>query len=161
MSYYTYLVDKTGLDAGEYSVVLSTLFSIPFEWCHTIPMDGNRANDGLCMRDEYEFDTNSQVDVVGDCNVLEMLIALAIRIDSVMGVPCEDHSDDWFRLMVGNLGITSKTSSDHIRALVARWMRRDIDRNGHGGLFPLDHTSEDQRVLSIWDQMTCYINRYY
>ena len=161
MNYYTYLVDKTGLDDREYSVMLSTLFCIPFEWSHKIPMDANRANDGLAMRSEYELDTNMHADVVGDCNVLEMLVALAIRIDSVMGVPGEDHFDEWFCLMIDNLGLTPEMDPSGIRDVVNRWMRRDIDHNGNGGLFPLEHTSEDQRELSIWDQMTCYINQYY
>jgi len=161
MNYYTYLVDKTGLDDREYSVMLSTLFCIPFEWSHKIPMDANRANDGMAMRSEYELDTNMHADVVGDCNVLEMLVALAIRIDSVMGVPCEDHFDEWFCLMIDNLGLTPEMDPSGIRDVVNRWMRRDIDHNGNGGLFPLEHTSEDQRELSIWDQMTCYINQYY
>lgn len=161
MNYYTYLVNKTGLVEREYSVLLSTLFCIPFEWSYKIPMDANRANDGMAMRSEYEIDTDMHADVVGDCNVLEMLVALAIRIDSVMGVPGEDHSNEWFQLMIDNLGLTPEMEVADINATVANWMHRNIDHNGNGGLFPLDHSSEDQRELSIWDQMTCYINQYY
>ena len=131
-----WLVDKTGLDYREYSELLSTLYSITFRWNGDIPTDKNRASDGVLLREDYlddvgRFDSfDSQLDM--PCNVLEMLIALAIRIDDLVGVPGESHIDTWFQEMVTNLGLSAKTNPSAIKAIVTSWMSRQFDFTGAG-----------------------------
>ena len=100
-----------------------------------------------------------------DCNVLEMLVAFAERIDAIMGEPGEMHYDIWFATMLDNLGLLGQTDDYFdeplVSEIISRWMHRDIDYYGEGGLFPVEHSEEDQRDLSIWDQMSCYMNENY
>ena len=62
------------------------------EFTYSIPMDGNRAEDGVDLRYRFGYEngySSSMISVYLDnrmCSVLEMMIALAIR--------CEEHIMD-------------------------------------------------------------------
>lgn len=162
--YYQWLVEKTGLNPGEYSSLLSALYYIPFRWSGNIRTDSNRAKDGLVLRCDYQAETGLLPFVKGDCSVLEMLVALAIRIDDVLGTPGETHIDEWFQIMVGNLGLLEETndyfSGYEVESTIDRWLDRDFSYNGKGGIFPMVNSPEDQREIPLWDQMACYFNPY-
>ena len=128
-------------------------------------MDENRANDGTMLRYYYEEETGTKLtDDRSRCSVLEMMVGFSERIDGIMGEPGEDHRDWWFHEMLRNLDL----EKEHDRAFdlaettttIKNFMRRNIQWNGTGGIFPLNNAHEDQRELSLWDQMSCYMNEH-
>lgn len=166
LKYLMWLCDMVGLDTKKYKRLASTLYRMPFTWPGDIPMDRNRAQDGAMLRYYYNQETGNvppSDDV--DCSVLEMLVALAERMDSLIGEPGITQYDVWFKEIISNLELDGETDEffreDEVREVIHNVMDREIDFDGSGGLFPLRHPYEDQRELSIWDQMSCYINERY
>jgi hypothetical protein len=164
--YYLYLTDRVSRGGARYNLLLSYLFETPFRWSYKIPTDANRAKDGQLLRDRYANDTGDYIlyeDKRERCNVLEMMVALSIRIEEdITGEPGDDHPERWFWEMIENLGLNkfSDRSFDERRVndILNKWMLRSFRDNGEGGLFPLKHPLKDQRLVPIWDQMNLYLN---
>ena len=166
--YFDWLVERIG-GQRHYKLLLSYLYDTPFRWSPKIPTDANRAGDGKYLRTQYANETGDYIsysDAKEPCRVLEMLIALSIRIENdITGEPGDDHPERWFWEMIKNLGIyrfnDSQFSEANVEAALSMWMDRKISRTGSGGLFPLTKTSKDQRLVPIWDQMNEYLNEQY
>ena len=108
MDYFDWLCMIAIPDGGkraDYALVLITLMEVPFRWY--IRRDENRALDGLELRDIYEDETGEVCDQDGECTVLEMMVALAIRCnDEIMYDPDDPkRADRWFWVMIENLGL--------------------------------------------------------
>lgn len=169
-SYIEWLCDRVNLDLNRYHHLAATLYSTPFKWSGDIPTDENRAADGKALRYAYEEETGQQSSNNDRyCNVLEMLVALSERIDDVIGEPgCSDYSK-WFWIMLYNLNLEEEEDSNYqhpyVTNILEAWLDKEYDSNGVGGLFPLTsaYVYVDQRDLSIWDQMSCFMekNNYY
>ena len=163
--YYNYLVDKVGMRGKGYDLLLSYLFDTKFIWSYKIPTDANRAMDGQALRSRYANETGDYIlytDKIEDCNVLEMLVALSIRIEEdIVAAPGEENPGMWFWKMISNLGIASKDrafSEKRVSSILFSWMQRLYSEDGSGGLFPLKKPYKDQRLVPIWDQMNLYLN---
>lgn len=135
------------------------------EFTYTIPMDGNRAEDGIDLRYRFGYEHDYDDSMIATyldgrpCSVLEMMIALAIR--------CEEHimydpdignrTGQWFWSMVDNLGLGSMNDEnfdrDRAEKTVSRFLNREYGRNGEGGLFSVKHCRADLRTIEIWYQM--------
>ena len=166
LKYLLWLCDRVGLDTKKYKRLASTLYRMPFKWPGDIPMDRNRAQDGVMLRYYYNQETGNvppSDDV--NCSVLEMLVALAERMDSLIGEPGITQYDVWFKEIISNLELDGETDEffreEEVRDIIRNAMTRNIDYDGLGGFFPLRHPYEDQRDLSIWTQMSYYINERY
>ena len=72
--YFTFLLEKADAmynpKRAKYQLLLKTLFDIPFEWY--LPMDKNRADDGLSLRVLYFNETGNRFDQFIPCTVLEV-----------------------------------------------------------------------------------------
>lgn len=166
--YFDWLVDQIG-GQRRFRLLLSYLYDKNFIWTYAIPTDANRAKDGQYLRSTYVNETHdymSFADAKRPCSVLEMLVALALRIErDITGEPGNDHPERWFWEMLRNLGVYHMTDSRFNEAeadkAVDRWMERRINADGGGGLFPLAKPSKDQRLTPIWDQMNEYLNEQY
>lgn len=135
-------------------------------------MDECREKDGVFLREYFceekgYFDRSSyEMSRFFDeyCSVLEMLVALSIRMDREwVGDPSNPTPDMIFVELLENLGIfiddkDFKKKTCEIR--VKRWLDRKFDYNGKGSIFPLkiNRYREDQRGVEIWRQMTAYIS---
>ena len=83
------------------------------EFTYSIPMDGNRAEDGVDLRYRFGYEngySSSMISVYLDnrmCSVLEMMIALAIRCEEhIMDDPdIGNRTGQWFWNMIVNLGL--------------------------------------------------------
>lgn len=142
------------------------------EFVYSLPMDENRADDGIEMRYRYALYLGRQpldtVDIMealdGPCSVLEMMIALAVRCeeeimdDADMG----NRTGQWFWEMVVNLGLGSMVDSRFDKLFVAETIDRFLDReyepNGKGGLFTIKNYHRDLREVEIWDQLNWYLD---
>lgn len=148
-----------------YRKLMEKLDSRQFTW--TIRMDENRAEDGLALRDkfldEYGY-TPDQSDIfIRPCSVLEMMVALACRIDDdIMFDPAYgDRAPEWFWIMITNLGLdgmdNDNFNNQNVDEILNVFLARTYMMNGTGGLFPLKHPNFNQRRVEIWYQMSSFL----
>lgn len=149
--------------------LMEQLFNHEFYW--SVYNDDNRASDGELLRDDFLSQSGySDSDAIGGpCTVLEMLVALACRIDEeIMWKPNENRTVVWFWEMIENLGLDGY-DDDHvcpgdaqmIHYILDRWLSRKFRSDGVGSIFPLRGSSEDLRKVEIWYQMNFYFLHKY
>jgi len=138
------------------------LYEMPFTWI--IEDDGNRAERGKELRQDFIRECEIQDIEVNwlqiDCSVLEMLASLACRASfESWGEP-----GDWFWKFLENLGLNhyndriySKAIMEEVDAVVRRWLDREYEKDGVGGLFPRQHAERDQTKVNIWYQLQGYL----
>lgn len=137
---------------------------------YTIPMDGNRAEDGADLRYRFGYENTYEGSMIAaylddrPCSVLEMMVALAIR--------CEEHimcdpdignrTGQWFWNMIDNLGLSDMDDTEfdknHVKSVIQKFLNREYKRNGEGGLFTVKHYRKDLRSVEIWYQMCWYLD---
>lgn len=159
--YFDWLCSKVwdGTPDGGFRPLMAQLHSRNFTWL--ILRDRNRAYDGLSMRCRF---FGSDPVSLSNCSVLEMLIALAERIDrDVMTNGEEDRTKTWFWEMLHNLAdldmyypVNDPDMPYTVDCALDRFLSRTYGEDGLGGLFPLRNPSEDQRNVEIWYQMMAY-----
>lgn len=153
---------------GRYKKLLNDLFFS--EFYAKIAKDENRAIDGEGLRIRFahavgynEFKIREAMDD-RPCSVLEMIIALADRIeDQIMG---EDELGDetykWFWEMIDNLGLSYYTDDRYdeeaVDAIIDRFLQRKYNKDGRGGLFYIGQCKKDVRKIEIWYQMCWYLD---
>lgn len=169
--YFTWMFNlicgEKSIDARNYTRLLEHLFRRPF--VYILPMDGNRASDGIDMR--YHAGrafrlTDSEICYgldYRDCSVLEMMVALAVRCEqSIMDNPdIGDRTGQWFWTMINNLGLLSMTNNaydaDEVDRVLDRLENRQYEYDGTGGLFTVKHPRRDMRSVDIWYQLNWYL----
>lgn len=149
-----------------YRKLLALLHDI--EFIPIIPNDENRAQDGIDLRLRFSRRYNCDYYNVQDfCSVLEMMIALALRCEEQ--IMCDPEIGNrtyyWFSLMIENLGLSEYTDDKFTRSnepevvdIINRFIDRDYEPNGRGGLFVIDNFRYDLRDEEIWNQMCWYLN---
>jgi len=139
---------------GEF--ICGKLFAMQYRWDYTIPLDANLAENGIGLRRMYyeKMHKYTEMDYM-PCTVFEMLVALSISISNAANEPGNDNADKWFWEMIDNLKLNG--NEQVIIDNVGKWMARDYDANGNGGLFPLKYSPVDQRRAHLWAQANAYI----
>lgn len=141
------------------------------DFYYVIGMDGNRADDGIELRYRFGDDfgyhpaviTNT-LDIRHNCSVLEMMVALAHRCEeSIMDDPdIGDRTGEWFWSMIKNLNLYSMTDKnfdkEYADEILDRFMNREYDPDGSGGLFTVTSRNVDLRNVEIWYQMMWYLD---
>lgn len=134
---------------------------------HIILMDENRAEDGKDLRYRYARETGwpDVPDCLdGPCSVLEMMIALSIRCEEWIMDNTEygNRTGQWFWDMITSLGLGSMTDERFDKILVSDVIERFLDReyqpNGKGGLFTIKNCNDDLRDIEIWVQLCWYLD---
>lgn len=138
------------------------------EFIYIISRDENRATDGIDLRYRFAYDHPSINDAEsyldGPCSVLEMMIALSIRCEeTIMDNPnVGDRTKQWFWGMVTSLGLGSMTDDRFNRRyaenVIDRFLHREYEPNGKGGLFTIRHRNCDLRDVEIWYQLCWYLD---
>ena len=149
-----------------YRKLLTRLYTTEFTF--TIPNDINRAKDGIDIRYRfgYEQDRLNEIGCLnGPCSVLEMMIALAIRCEDTMDDPgVGDRTQQWFWGMVTSLGLGSladhRYDDEYVQMVLKRFLDRDYEPNGEGGLFTIDNCDCDLRSVEIWHQLWWYLDNF-
>lgn len=145
--------------------LLSYLHSREFVYCFA--MDENRAEDGIDLRYRFALDysivEHADDYLKGPCSVLEMIIALAFKMEETMENPCMgDRMPQWFWNMIVNLGLGSmndeRYDEDYVRRVIMIFLNRNYEPNGKGGLFTIRGCREDLRDVEIWSQMCWYLD---
>lgn len=152
-----------------YRKLLSRLYVTDFTY--SIPRDVNRAEDGYNLRRRfilvncYEEWYDSIMEALdGPCNVLEMMIALAIRCEETImdDASIGDRTSQWFWEMINNLGLGGMTDdcidTGVVDAVVYKFLNRDYEPDGRGSLFRIRRCEVDLRTVEIWQQLLWYLN---
>lgn len=137
---------------------------------YTIPMDGNRAEDGTDLRYRFGYENAYDGPIIAaylddrPCSVLEMMVALAIRCEE--HIMCDpdigDRTGQWFWNMIDNLGLGDMDDEgfdkNYAERVIQKFLNREYKRNGEGGLFTVKHYRKDLRSVEIWYQMCWYLD---
>ena len=168
--YFEWLVNKVagGLFRGpaSFEQLLYRLHEIPFRY--VLLRDENRAKDGAELRYRFVWENNYpsyvEHELDGPCSVLEMMVALAIRCEeSIMDDPLiGDRTSQWFRNMIVNLGLGSMTDDRfdiaYVDMVIDRFLDRQYEPDGEGGLFTVRHCNCDLREVEIAYQLYWYLD---
>lgn len=161
------LVQGNGYDREfSYRRLLAFLHDTPFRW--TIPMDENRAANGVALRDRFGYSNGceyeAEIYLDEPCSVLEMMVALAVHCEeSIMDDPnIGDRTAQWFWNMVVNLGLGSMSDvsfdSHKAKTHIDRFLNRQYEPDGRGGLFRIRDCPYDLRAVEIWHQFCWYLD---
>lgn len=140
------------------------------EFIFTIPMDENRAEDGIDLRDRFGLSLGCrdiENELSGPCSVLEMMISLAIRCEeSIMDDPqMGDRTGQWFWGMIASLGLSGMTDDkfdrDTFEDIMSDFLSHNYAPNGEGGLFTIRNCDADLRRVEIWRQLCWYLDSIY
>ena len=154
-------------EAVSYRKLLAYLHSI--EFTYSIPRDKNRAEDGLDLRYRFAYETNikhAEDYIHGPCSVLEMMVALAIRCEeNIMDDPSYgNRTGQWFWGMIVNLGLGFMTDSrfdeQFVDDVIFKFLNREYESDGKGGLFTVRNCKYDLRTVEIWYQMCWYLDTF-
>lgn len=137
------------------------------EFVYFVPYDENRADDGVALRYRYCvlhdcIDMERYLD--GPCSVLEMMVALAIRCEErIMSDPRKgDRTAQWFWGMMSSLGLSSMSDDNFndwlVNDIITRFLNREYEPDGRGGLFTIKRWYRDARTVEIWHQLMAYLN---
>ena len=144
-SYYDWLLEQIRFDKPEYDMLMEELYNRPFYYSEEF--DENRAEEGLYLRSTFTADLKpGRANEVKkrECSILEMLIALSIRIDDeYIGDPSNPNPGMIFWEMISNLGLDKCTNRrfriDFVDKVLTIWLDRDFKKNGEGSIFPLKY----------------------
>lgn len=166
--YYEWLFDMVCGEKERFNKLLSRLHDIPFRY--SIPRDENRAIAGTDLRwrfalaKGYEEYADEILDILaGPCSVLELIVAIAIYCEEhVMDDPeYGDRTCQWFWGMIINLGLGSmldyRFDERYVDDVIERFLDRDYEPDGRGGLFTIKNCNRDLRDVEIFHQMCWYL----
>ena len=147
-----------------YRKLLAHLHNIEFTWI--IPLDDNRADDGIQLRRRFALrqqDITLTDYILGPCSVFEMMVALANRCEesTMDDAQLGNRTGQWFWGMIHSLGLSSMTDShfdvEFTDYVIARFLNREYEPDGSGGLFTVKHCEYDMRTVEIWCQLSWYL----
>ena len=163
-------VDTNGdFSLDGYSRLFETLFDTDF-YIDTNPvlkMDKNRASDGVYLRTIFDEETGNDISgllIDKKASILEVLVALSIRIEQdIMGEGLNDYGK-WFIEMLNNLGLLHFDDENYsdlaVEEILERFMYRRYGSDGAGSLFPLKNYKKfgvKCDSFEIWDQLQYYL----
>lgn len=174
-TYFRYLYSLVGMNTRSYGCfwrLMRLLYSREFRY--KVRNDDNRAHDGIGLRYRFGAEYGYSIETIdsmldGPCRVLEMLVALSVRInEELMWDPDKgDCTAFWFWQMIHSMGLDEAEFRDEYfgaESIVQCHKKVDIlldrkyERNGFGGLFPLRNPERDQRKVEIWYQANTWLN---
>lgn len=160
IKYIDWLLRTVRFNKPGYTRLIHCLFEIPYE--AIIVRDENRIDDALSLRSEYPRNYNEN----GDPNVLEVLVALALRIDEeYIGDPSDPSKANIFWEMLCNLELDKQTDihfdEELVYEIIEGWLSRDFGYDGEGSPFPIKYPIQDQTKIELWFQAQEYLSENY
>lgn len=166
---YDLVCNDIYVEQNSYRELLSYLHNTRFKY--SIRKDAARAYDGIDLRYRFaekyypELTYNEVREVLsGPCSVLEMIVALAIRCEeTIMDDPSYgDRMNQWFWKMIVSLGLGAMTDRrfdiQYVKDVVKRFLNREYEPDGRGGLFRIRDCEHDLRYVEIWIIMLWYLD---
>ena len=122
---------------------------------------------GLRYRYSIYVKRDDVIDILNEpCSVLEMILDLAIRSEETImaNVRYGDRTTQWFWSMIKNLGLSYMTDErfdkDEAIRIIYKFMERQYEPNGRGGLFYMPDRNEDLTQIDIWTQLCWYLDKF-
>lgn len=181
--YFFWLCDYIGAKGNEvigrekpYMYLMEYLHNRYFDekTAKLVDNDYNRILDGkrlrMVFKEESMFVEEDYDCLDIPCSVLELLIALAIKLDGILDWDTSgDDTASYFWELIRNLGLDVAdddvfhipTKIVYVEEIVDQFLDRKYGFDGKGGLFPLKDVQKDQRDVEIWYQMAAYIQENY
>lgn len=174
-SYYKWLIniitppDNVPSSIRNYGILLYALWRRDFFWFNRYEREEDRASDGVSLRERYMVENDLTPDAIpnGPCNVLEMLIAFAIRIDNAThDWTIGFRPWDWIVMFIDNLELADLTDANiqpsddgYIINRLEKWMSHDIGVHGEHSLFRfrVPVTKAEIERMTNWDMMQYWI----
>lgn len=158
MEYLPWLIQRGCLD--EYRVLASVWDEIEFVWY--IPEDGDKAEQALRMRDEYEYETSRPYPRQGPVTFLELFVSIT---DTLTAMIYQDRAA-FTKSILMNLGVRDMQDTllmdpaVYGRAInsAETVMHRTYSKSGYGGIFMVP--GADLREMPLRDQMILWSNHY-
>ena len=153
-SYFWFLVDY--IDGYGYEGLLLAMWEKPF--FVKVKLDDNLIRDAYYFRKDHSRGNRSD-----DANCLEILIQLAIKMDSVLydskhGI----RTEEWFWHMLGNMGLMQYDNPNFdenaVDKILEKFVNRRFKRNGEGGPFPLERPVNSCRTTCWWYNLNAYLD---
>ena len=170
--YYKWLCNiAMGRNSIMYGRWLNLLHHTDFQFFYAL--DKNRYLDGIGLRHRFYQDNPelfcefSPDDIFGEmsCSVLEMMVALSVRInESILANYFGDSNGIYilFNAMLNSLNIV-RYDGNHfnerkVQCILVDFMNHNYEKNGAGGLFTIHDDTKDMRREEIWCQCGWYLN---
>lgn len=156
------MIDTKAHPVRNYRTLLLYLHSVDFRYI--LPMDENRFEDGIDLRYRFGYEkgyVQPELDrlIPKPCSVFEMIVALALRCEeNIMADPeYGDRTGIWFWESIESLGLIEMTNKrfdeEYVYYVLDRFLDREYEPNGRGGLVTLENPPRDMRDVEIWAQM--------
>ena len=136
--------------------------SVIFYWNdETNPLDDNIA-DYAAMQRGYKL----QIFDKSDVTVFDIMVCLAYKLESTIMSSYEkgDRTGYWFWGMVSSLGLIPSDDfsfdEQYVKEVIKRFLDREYDPNGDGGLFYMPNCPDDLTKEDIWTQAMWYLSDY-
>lgn len=129
-------------------------------------LDENMAYIGKKLRKRFlkeKGNSEDYLDLYLPCNVLEVLVAMAIDLqERVLWRPNEDsHYDILFWTWIDNLSLGGMDDMhfdiEYTEYILRTWLNREYAPNGEGGNIVIVNDGKDLRDISIWEQINILI----
>ena len=151
-----------------YKKLLMFLFNT--EFTYFVGLDCNRAQDGIDFRYRFGYKFDIDRDIIAkhldtrNCSVLEMMIAMAYKVEEQI-MDDEDYGNrtgQWFWNMIVNLGLGKMSDmyfdESYVSFVIMRFLNREYEPDGRGGLFTIENSDYDMRKIEIWVQFMRYLD---
>ena len=133
-------------------------------------LDGNRAQDGIDFRYRFGHENGISNKIIERhldnraCSVLEMMVAIAFKAEEQImdDFNYGNRTGQWFWNMIVNLGLGNMSDDDFDERKannnITRFLNREYDYDGRGGLFTIENCECDMRGIEIWTQFMWYLD---
>lgn len=180
-SYFSWLCELSGAEGP----LARIFYETDFRWPDGIEDDENRAKSAKDLREQYAIyllcgdDANGIIStekwhdidllkksILGPASVFEVLVCLAMELDSMLNMEPESQVKKYFSKMMENAGFDvmddedwdgdAKKTEKYWQNVLDRVLDRKYDKTGKGGLFPIkkqESGNYDQRKKPLWSQM--------
>lgn len=167
-NYYEWLKDLIPELKIAYGDLIQILYDTPFR--AIFESDNDRMSDGMSLRNRYTQANrmsnalNLLLREAHPCSVLEVMLALALRIEEeYLGAYSDEHPvGQWFNYMLHSLGIAHMIDpffeTEIASEVIDKFLNHNYRPDGFGSLFWIINTKEDMRQLDLWHQAMLWIN---
>lgn len=162
-----------------YDQLLFKLNHTIFTWPESIPRDENRAADAISLRKKFISETIfpgeseeyflkvQKVLMKQPPSVLEVILALCLRMEDMMGVDTY-NAGEWFWQILDNLRIRYEDDdfvddrvNDDYENKMEIFLNREYDANGNGSAFPgifYAYKGVNAYDIELWYQCNWYLS---
>lgn len=163
-NYFVWLVSQISIPTKrDYFQLFEIMHNTEFHW--TISNDDSRISDGEHLRKDYFRFVLEEPYEEGALGLefvtfLEVFVALSRRLAWVMSD--QGNEPYWAWRLIKNLRLNKQSDPlspkqvEYVQEVLYNVIWRQYDRQGNGGFFPLERTTNDQTKIDIWYQMQEY-----